>query len=128
MLVTITAIVGTIISVATFVVGISQYRRSVHMNIFRTYADKYNSIVTPEIYDKWQDALRGTKDNWEELTPYMIQYLNLIWEEVFLYKSNVIPHRLWKIWLPEIQAILMSDFARAIIKKYDFHFPERLSL
>ena len=84
MFTTIVTVVATIITVLTFFVGVYQYRRSVHMNIFRTYADKYNSIITPEIYDKWQSAIHGDKKHWDELTPHMIQYLNLIWEEFFL--------------------------------------------
>ena len=62
MVATITAVIGTTIAVITFIVGVFQYRRTVHMNIFRTYADKYNSIVTADIYDKWQSALNGTQD------------------------------------------------------------------
>ncbi len=121
---TITAIIGTIISVVTFMVGVFQYRRTVHMNIFRTYADKYNSIVTAGIYDKWQSALNGAEDHWEELTPCMVQYLNVIWEEFFLFRSHVIPRYLWQLWLPEIKRVLSTDFAKQTMAKYDFHFPK----
>ena len=59
---TITTILGTIIAVATFWYGYWQYKRSVNIEIFRTYADKYNEIIIAEKYDKWEAALSGEKD------------------------------------------------------------------
>ncbi len=127
MLITITTIISTSIAVAAFVVGIFQYRRFVHIDIFRKYADKYNSIITPDIYDKWQSALAGNQDCWAELTPVMIQYLNLIWEEFFLLQGRIMPRHLWQLWLPEIQRVVRTDFAKQTIAKYDFHFPNDLT-
>lgn len=127
MFTTITTVIATLIAVSTFFVGVYQYRRSVHMNIFRTYADKYNSIVTPDIYDKWQSAIGGDQEHWNELNSQMVQYLNLIWEEFFLFKSRVIPGKLWRLWLPEIQKVLATDFAQKTMEKYHFHFPEDIT-
>lgn len=127
MLTTITTIVSTVFALATFGFGIFQYRRSVHINIFRTYVDKYNSIISPEKYDMWQSVLAGKQDNWTELTPTMIQYLNLIWEEYFLAEAKLIPRHLWRLWLPEVKRVLSTEFAKTIIAKYEFHFPTNLT-
>lgn len=127
MLITITTIVGTIIAVAALVTGIYQYRRTVHLDIFREYADKYNSIITPDMYDKWHAAIAGQKDSWEELTPTMIQYLNLIWEEFFLLETRILPRSLWSAWLPGIMLVLDSEFAKVTIDKYQPHFPSDLT-
>ena len=126
-LATISTILGTIIAVATFWYGYWQYKRSVNIEIFRTYADKYNEIITAEIYDKWETALSGEKDDWKELTPTMIKYLNLIWEEFYLHESKMMPQYLWRLWLPEIKRILATEFARETIAKYRFHFPDDLT-
>lgn len=122
-----TALTGSIVGVATLANAVWQYRRKVHLEIFRIYADRYNAILTPDLYLKWQAALNGEQDCWSELTPTMIQYLNLIWEECFLSKTGVIPHRLWRLWLPEIRRVLSSDFAKTTIKTHRFHFPRDLT-
>jgi len=124
---TITTIVGSVVAVATFVNAVWQYRRKVHLEIFRTYADRYNAILTPDIYEKWICALKGHRDNWNELNPTMIRYLNLIWEECYLSRDGVIPGRLWQLWLPEIRRVLSSEFAKSVLSTHDFHFPTELT-
>ena len=124
---TIATLAGIALGVASLVNAAWQFRRSVHLNIFRTYADKYNLILTPNVYPKWQSALNGDQANWVELTPTMISYLNLIWEECYLARDRVIPRRLWCLWLPEIRQVLCSEFAQNIIETYHFHFPGSLS-
>lgn len=121
------AIIGTAVGVGSLASAVWQYRRTVHRDIFRVYADKYNTVLRPEIYGEWQTALRGDSTKWEMLTPTMIAYLNLVWEEYYLADDHVIPFSLWKIWLPEIQQVLCSAFAKEVIRKYDFHFPEELT-
>src|SRR5437867_1043216 len=123
MLTIITGVLSAVVAVAAFSFGIYQYRRSVHINIFRTYADKYNSIITPEKYEKWQAALSGKQEHWPELTPAMIQYLNLVWEECFLLEKKILPRYLWRHWLPEIRQIMSTEFARSTMEKYYFHYP-----
>jgi hypothetical protein len=124
---TITAIVGTAVAVVSLANGVWQYRRKVQLEIFRTYADKYNAILTPEMYEKWRAALNGEQQYWAELTPTMISYLNLIWEELFLKRDRVIDGRLWGLWLPGICHVLASDFAKVVQKSNGFHFPSDLS-
>jgi hypothetical protein len=120
-------VLGVAIAVTSIAIGVYQYRRTVHRDIFRVYADKYNSILQPEIYPLWQKALAGDRTHWERLTPVMLAYLNLIWEECYLVSDGVIPNRLWDFWRPEIQKVLSTDFARHVIKNCDFHFPEDLT-
>ena len=124
---TITAVIGSTVAVATLVNGVRQYRRKVHLEIFRIYVDRYNAIVTPEIYPNWQGALSGNRDHWSEMTPTMIKYLNLVWEEFYLSRDGVIPRRLWRLWLPEIHRVLASDFARNTMEAHGFHFSRELT-
>jgi hypothetical protein len=122
----VTTIIGTIVAVGTLTNAVWQYRRKVHLEIFRTYADKYNAILPPEVYEKWVRALEGEREFWAELNPTLIQYLNLIWEESYLSQNGAIPRQLWRIWLPEITHVLSSDFARNGARLYGFHFPIEL--
>jgi hypothetical protein len=121
------AVLAVAVIAASIATAVYQYRRTVHRDIFRVYADKYDSILQPEIYPLWQKALAGDDTHWERLTPVMIAYLNLIWEECYLVGDRVIPSRLWELWRPEIQKVLRSDFAREIMNTCDFHFPEDLT-
>ena|ERR1700693_82101 len=121
------AVLGVAIGATSIAIAVYQYRRTVHRDIFRVYADKYDSILQPEIYPLWQKALAGDQTHWERLRPVMIAYLNLIWEECYLVGDSVIPNRLWELWRPEIQKVLSSDFARQIMNACDFHFPEDLT-
>jgi len=43
-----TAAVSAAFAATSVAVGVWQYRRTVHRDIFRVYADKYNSILKPE--------------------------------------------------------------------------------
>jgi hypothetical protein len=122
-----TAMVGSVIGVGTLANAVWQYRRKVHLEIFRTYADRYNAILPPDVYGKWVRAVSGDRELWAELNPIMIQYLNLVWEESYLAQDGAIPGRLWRIWLPEITAVLSSDFARNAANTYGFHFPVALT-
>lgn len=126
-LTTVTTLAGTVVGLGTLATGVWQYRRKVHLEIFRVYADKYNAILTPEIYEIWLDAIRGERIHWGKLTPTMIMYLNLIWEELFLAYDGAIPRRLWRVWLPEIKHVLSSDFAKVVLESCDFHFPPELT-
>lgn len=123
----VTTIVGSMIAVASFASAAWQYRRKIHLEIFRTYADRYNAILTPDIYEKWLAALKGEQSHWTELEPTMIKYLNLVWEEFFLYRDGAIPRRLWRLWLPEVRRVLSSEFGSAVLQAYDFHFPIELT-
>jgi hypothetical protein len=123
-----TTIIGSIIAVGTLANAVWQYRRKVHLEIFRTYADKYNAILPPEIYEKWVRALKGDRELWAELNPTLIRYLNLIWEESYLAQDGAIPRRLWRIWLPEITEVLSSDFVKNAARMYHFHFPVELTV
>jgi hypothetical protein len=85
--------ISSILAVVGFLFAVYQYRRNAQLAqlaTFRLYADKYNSILIPDIYDKWYKALGGDTENWKELTPTMIAYLNLIWEEAYLVQTGVI--------------------------------------
>src|SRR5438128_244088 len=83
------AVLAVAVSAASIAIAVYQYRRTVHRDIFRVYADKYDAILQPEIYPQWQKALAGDNTHWERLTPVMIAYLNLIWEECYLAGDRV---------------------------------------
>jgi hypothetical protein len=122
-----TTTIGSIVAVSTLVNGVWQYRRKVPLEIFRTYADRYSVILPPERYDVWHAALKGDQERWPELTPTMINYLNLVWEEFFLSQQGVIPRKLWRLWLPQIRNVLSTEFARTVMATYNFHFPPQLT-
>jgi hypothetical protein len=126
-LATVATITGSAVAVTTLVNGVWEYRRKTHLEIFRTYTDRYNAIVTPDIYSKWQKALNDNREHWAELTPSMVKYLNLVWEEFYLSRAGVIPRRLWRLWLPEIRQVLASDFAKSTMTNSNFHFPPELT-
>ena len=119
----ISAAVGCLVAAGTLVNAVWQYRRKVHLEVFRTYADKYNAILPAENYEKWVRAIGGERGLWSELNPTMIRYLNLVWEEAYLSRDHAIPGKLWQIWLPEIKQVLSSDFAQCAAKTCGFHFP-----
>ncbi len=121
------AAVSAAVAATSVAIGVWQYRRTVHRDIFRVYADKYNTILQPAIYDDWQAALHGDSTKWQSLTPTMVAYLNLIWEECFLARERVIPRSLWRLWAPEIRRVFCSQFAQDVISRYEFHFPENLT-
>ena len=120
----VTTIVGCIVATVSLVNAVLEYQRKVHLEIFRTYSERYNAILPPDIYEKWIHALR---ELWTELNPTLIRYLNLVWEESYLAQEGAIPKRLWRIWCPEITDVLSSDFAKNAAKTYDFHFPIELT-
>jgi hypothetical protein len=91
------------------------------------YPDRYNAILTPDIYEKWVGAIKGNLDHWIELNSTMIRYLNLIWEEYYLSRDGLIPKRLLQLWLPEMDRVLSSEFAKSVAKAYDFHFQDELT-
>jgi hypothetical protein len=124
---TLTTVVGSLVAVSTFANAVWQYRRKVHLEIFRMYADRYNAILRPDIYEKWVGAIQGDRDHWIELNSTMIQYLNLIWEEYYLSRDGLIPKRLWQLWLPEMDRVLSSEFAKSVAKAYDSHFQDELT-
>ena len=126
MLTTLITVITTMIAVGGFLAGIYQYRRTVQLNTFRLYADKYNSIITPAILDKWTKALGGEDENWAELTPTMIAYLNLIWEEYYLSRNGIISKSLWRIWRPTVNRIINTGFARQVMTRYHYYFPPDL--
>jgi hypothetical protein len=61
-----------------FVFGIYHYYKTIQLQNFRTYADKYNQILPPEMYKDWNAAINGDRSKWEKLTPTMICYLNIV--------------------------------------------------
>ena len=123
----VTSVVGAVVAVATLVNAVRQYRRKVHLDIFREYVERYNRIVTPDMYQRWHEALTGNREEWAAVTPTMLQYLNLVWEEYVLSRNGVIPRRLWRLWRPEIELVLASEFAKATMDAHGFHFPNELT-
>lgn len=114
-------ILGIVVAGAGIFLSVRQYIRSKQLEIFSTYVGRYNSIVRPEIYDKWQAAVfENNEDYWEELQPVMIAYLNLVWEEAHLRKNNLISQDIWEIWKPKIQEIIESRFAEKIAINYKY--------
>ena len=120
--------IGILLTSLGIWLGYWTYLKSKRLEIFRTYTEKYNSIICSEVLADWQNALDGDKEMAEKLENKMVEYLNLVWEEHHLYEERLIPRNLWELWRPEIRRVLSSDFAQTIITKYEFHFTENLDI
>lgn len=111
-------VVGIGVSVTTLVFAYLQYRTKIQLEIFDKYTNRYNQIVTSEMVDCWRNVINGKGTDAENASMKltMIKYLNLVWEEYYLYDSGLIPKKLWKIWEPEIKQIFELDFTKQVIK------------
>lgn len=104
-----------------------QYLQSKQLDVFNSYTKRYNEIINSSNLAHWHSALKGDESHYDKMEPCMVQYLNLVWEEWYLRKNNLISKKLWKIWEPEIRKNLETDFARRVITKYDLSISEILS-
>jgi hypothetical protein len=125
---TIVAIIGVAGTFAGLAKGLWEFRRKTDLEIFRVYTEKYNNIIKPENYRKWQSALdsnsvENLKD--EEMEIVMIKFLNLAWEEVYLHKTGVLRCNIWKVWYPELKLVLHKKFAKEMMKRHRFEFLEQ---
>ena len=67
-------------------------------------------------------ALEGDAKAQEEMQEQMIAYLNLVWEEAYLRKMNLLPKKLWLVWKEEIDNVLATDFAKKAMVEHGFPF------
>lgn len=118
---------GALIVAGSAVSGYCQYLKSKQLEVFNSYTKRYNEIINSSNLAHWHSALKGDESHYVKMEPCMVQYLNLVWEEWYLRKNNLISKKLWRIWEPEIRKNLETDFARRVITKYDFSISEILS-
>jgi hypothetical protein len=118
---------------AAFFWGVWQYFHSKSLDVFDRYCEKYNRIVTPEIWDDWTKALKqwplddktpGNKVLIQQLERAMLAYLNLVWEEFYLHDEGLIRKGAWKAWRSCIDKTIHTDFACSVLMKYCNHFSE----
>ena len=116
-------ILGGIAAVAGFCFGLWEFRRKTDLKLFRTYTEKYNQIITPEMHDRWNRACNSNDPkDWKDLDHVAIAFFNLVWEEIYLHRAGLLRDNIWKIWKPEIESVLQTDFAEVMMEKHQFTF------
>ncbi|TBR41204.1 hypothetical protein CBF23_010315 [Marinomonas agarivorans] len=122
MLLAILGLVGAFIGVwATYWTYVNGKR----LELFQTYIDKFNDIITPEDMPWWTKSMSNEPLDSENIQDYemkMLRYLNLVWEEHFLYTEGMISKKLWRLWEPNICFALKTDFCRQVFDKYETSF------
>lgn len=101
------------------------YINGKRIELFQSYIEKYKAIVPSSELKWWLMALKGEKlpeDKKEEFEIKMVEYLNLVWEEYHLMSQKLISKKLWKVWKPNIIEVIETEFAKEVIKKYNFEF------
>jgi len=115
------AILGGLAGIGGLIAGIWEFRRRTDLEIFRTYSEKYNKIITPDIHDKWNRACESSDPkDWEGLDEIAIAYLNLVWEETYLNQTGTLQGKIWEIWLKEINEVCKTPFAKKMMKDHRF--------
>ncbi|MCV6589088.1 MAG: hypothetical protein OIF57_08675 [Marinobacterium sp.] len=101
------------------------YLNGKRMEVFQMYVDKFDRVITSEDISWWSHLI-DTGNLPEDASDYheakMLQYLNLVWEEYYLYKQGMISSKLWNIWEPGIVEVIKTDFAQNVFKKYNKGF------
>lgn len=101
------------------------YVSNKRLEIFQTYVDKFNSIITLEDIEWWSYAMENKLPQEEFHTIYelkMLQYLNLVWEEYHLYTERMISRKLWRVWEPNIVFVLNTEFCQYVFHKHQSRF------
>lgn len=101
------------------------YVNGKRLELFQTYIDKFNAIITPEDMLWWAQAMNSEElasKNVQEYEMKMLRYLNLVWEEHFLYTEGMISKKLWRLWEPNICFVLKTQFCRQVFDKYESSF------
>lgn len=107
----IATVVTIIVAATTIYVSAQMSRRQMNVQVFTTYADRYESIMN----DFPDDAFRARFNSAHELPPTseqltlcVLRYLNMSSEEFYLWNSKYIDNKIWQIWEHEIQSVLAS--------------------
>lgn len=101
------------------------YLNGKRLEIFQIYVQKFNAIITPDDLHWWSKAMNNEALPAENMATYevkMLCYLNLMWEEFFLYREGMISKRLWKLWQPNICFALKTDLCRQVFDQYEHSF------
>jgi hypothetical protein len=115
-------------ALVAFFWGIWQHFHSKSLQVFEKYCKKYNAIVTPDILERWNNALSNWPpkevDSERCLERAMLSYLNLVWEEFYLHDEGLIRKGTWKAWRSGIDQTMHTTFARDVLRKHRKHFSE----
>jgi len=101
------------------------YLSAKRLEFFQIYIDKFNNIITPEDMQWWSQAMNNDPLLSEQISQCeikMLRYLNLVWEEHFLYSERMISKKLWSLWEPNIFFVIKTDFCRQVFDKYETSF------
>jgi len=101
------------------------YISSKRLDVFQTYIAKFNDIITPDDIEWWRLAMKNEpipEEIVRKCEIKMLRYLNLVWEEHFLYSEGMISKKLWKIWMPNIIYVLNTDFCKKVFILHEDEF------
>ncbi len=101
------------------------YLSAKRLELFQIYIDKFNNIITPDDMKWWSQAMNSEAIRPERIPEYeikMLRYLNLVWEEYFLYSERMISKKLWSLWEPNICFVIKTDLCRQVFDKYQTSF------
>jgi len=101
------------------------YLSNKRLEVFHIYVDKFRQIITAEDVGWWSAMMRGEQPKDEErprCEVKMVLYLNLVWEEYYLYTERLISKRLWQLWEPNIVMVLNTAFCRDVFDRHRQEF------
>ncbi len=101
------------------------YISNKRLDVFQLYVDKFNEIITPDDIEWWRLAMKNDpvpKEQCHQCEIKMLRYLNLVWEEHFLYSERMISERLWKLWKPNIIFVLNTDLCKKVFVQHEDEF------
>ena len=112
----IATMVAVFVAAATIFFSTQMSRRQMNVQVFTTYADRYESIMN----DFPDNAFRARFNSAHELPPAseqltlcVLRYLNMSSEEYYLWNSKYIDNKIWQIWEHEIQSVLASPLFKS---------------
>ena len=103
------------VGVIAFFIGLRQYHRQNHLNVFSHYTQRYGDIMESfptEARSIRLDSNSELPPESEETTLAVLRYLNLCSEEYYLWRRGFLDKEIWGIWSEELERMLRSNLVR----------------
>lgn len=114
-IVQIAAVISVFVAAATIWASAQISRRQMNVQVFTTYANRYESIMSGFPADAFRARFNLAHElppASEQLTLCVLRYLNMSSEEYYLWKKKYIDDEIWQIWEYEIKNILASPLLK----------------
>lgn len=108
-------LVGLVSVAFSIWLSLKNYRRQKTVEMVMKYAERYEKIMDAFPREAFrfrfnlETELPPRSDN---LTLAVLKYLNLCWEEYYLYKRGYLAKDVWRIWEEELMRMLQSQLFR----------------